>query len=128
MAVSVIAAARAVLVAALPGVNVSYKIPEPLTQRFIRISRAGGPRGRDIDSPRIIVECYASTAAKAADGPRAELDAYAAADALRVAASGGPWAGGWITGWEQNNILDFPDPSQTQHARWQFTGTLYLLT
>lgn len=127
MAVSVISAARAVLVAALPGVKVSNQAPNPLTARYIRISRAGGPREWALDKALILVECFASSAAKAPDGQQAEQDAYTAADALRAASMGGPWAGGHITGWDQNNIVDFPDPDQSSHARWQFTGTLYLL-
>lgn len=127
MAVSAISAARAVLVAALPGVKVSNQAPNPLTARYIRISRAGGPREWALDKALILVECFASSAAKAPDGQQAEQDAYTAADALRAASMGGPWAGGHITGWDQNNIVDFPDPDQSSHARWQFTGTLYLL-
>lgn len=127
MAVSVISAARAVLVAALPGVKVSNQAPNPLTARYIRLSRAGGPREWALDKALILVECFASSAAKAPDGQQAEQDAYTAADALRDASMGGPWAGGHITGWDQNNIVDFPDPDQSTHARWQFTGTLYLL-
>lgn len=127
MAVSVISAARAVLVAALPGVKVSNQAPNPLTARYIRISRAGGPREWALDKALILVECFASSAAKAPDGQQAEQDAYTAADALRAASMGGPWAGGHITGWDQNNIVDFPDPDQSSHARWQFTGTLYML-
>lgn len=127
MAVSVISAARAVLVAALPGVKVSNQAPNPLTARYIRLSRAGGPREWALDKALILVECFASSAAKAPDGQQAEQDAYTAADALRAASMGGPWAGGHITGWDQNNIVDFPDPDQSSHARWQFTGTLYLL-
>lgn len=127
MAVSAISAARAVLVAALPGVKVSNQAPNPLTARYIRLSRAGGPREWALDKALILVECFASSAAKAPDGQQAEQDAYTAADALRAASMGGPWAGGHITGWDQNNIVDFPDPDQSSHARWQFTGTLYLL-
>lgn len=127
MAVSVISAARAVLVAALPSVKVSNQAPNPLTARYIRLSRAGGPREWALDKALILVECFASTAAKAPDGQQAEQDAYTAADALQAASMGGPWAGGHITGWNQNNIVDFPDPDQSTHARWQFTGTLYLL-
>ena len=127
MAVSVISTARAVLVAALPGVKVSNQAPNPLTARYIRLSRAGGPREWALDKALILVECFASSAAKAPDGQQAEQDAYTAADALRAASMGGPWAGGHITGWDQNNIVDFPDPDQSSHARWQFTGTLYLL-
>ena len=132
MAGSVIAAARAVLVAALSStVTVSTKEPNPSAMgggRYVRLTRAGGPRGRDIDRATLLVECFAATAAKSADGPQAEQDAYVLADALRLASSGGPWAGSYIAGWEQNSIVDFPDPDLSTHARWQFTGTLYVLT
>lgn len=130
MAASVIAAARGILVAALQGVQVSTKEPNPQTMsgRYIRLTRAGGPRGRDIDRATLLVECFASTDARSPDGPQAEQDAYTLADALRLASSGGPWAGSYVSGWEQNSIVDFPDPDLSSHARWQFTGTLYVLT
>ena len=128
MPVSVISAARAVLVAALPGLEIVQTFPGTPARRAIRLTRAGGGRGRDLDRPRLIVECFAASAAGAPDGKQAEKDAYIAYDALRAAANGGPWAGAWITGWDGDNIVDFPDPDQTRHARWQFTGVLYLLT
>lgn len=127
MTVSVVAAARAVLAAGLPGVAVSQTIPNPIPARCVRLTRAGGPRGRELDRPRILVECFASTAAGAPDGPQAERDSYTADDALRLAESGGPWAGGWITSWDADTVVDFPHPDLPHHARWQFTGTLYLL-
>lgn len=127
---SAVAAAQAVLRAAprLAGVPIASKAPKPLVRRFIRVTRSGGPRGRHLDTPRILVECYASTATDTGDGPRAELDAMAAVDALMNAASGGPWAGGWVTGWDGNNLADYDHPDFPSHSRWQFTGTLYLLT
>ncbi|GAA1881983.1 hypothetical protein [Williamsia serinedens] len=130
MAGSVILASKLILKAALPGVQVDSKEPNPsaMPSRYIRLTRAGGPRGRDIDRATLLVECFASTAAKSPDGPQAEQDAYALADALRLASSGGPWAGSHVAGWEQNSIVDFPDPDLSTHARWQFTGTLYVLT
>lgn len=128
MAVSAVAAARAVLVAAAPGVGVASQVPNPMPSRFIRVTRAGGGRSRQLDQPRILVECFASTVAGAPDGPAAEQMALTAYDALGNAASAGPWASGWITGWDGNTIADYPDPDQSRHARWQFSGSLYLLT
>ena len=128
MAVSVVSVVRAVLVAAFPSsVKVSNQAPNPLPGRYIRVSRVGGPREWALDKPMVLVECFAASSAKAPDGQQAEQDAYTAADALRASSMGGPWAGGHITGWDQNSIVDFPDPDQASHARWQFTGTLYLL-
>ncbi|GAA2071657.1 hypothetical protein [Williamsia deligens] len=124
---SVVAAGRAILVAALPGVPVSQKVTST-PRRYVRLSRAGGDRGRTTDRPELLVECYASTDAGAPDGPQAERDVTTAYDALRDAAGGGPWAGGWVTKWEGNSIVDYDDPDQPKHARWQFTGTLFLLT
>lgn len=126
MTVSSVAVARAVLLAALPGVKVST-VMEVTDRRRVRISRAGGSRRYALDSPRILLECYASTSAGAPDGVQAEQDALDAYDALAVAANGGPWAGGWVTGWDGNSIADYPDPTQTRYARWQFTGELYVL-
>lgn len=128
MAVSSVAVARAVLVAALPGVKVAQSTPNPIPAKFVRITRRGGGRTRALDQPRILVECFATTAASAPDGLAAEQLALDAYDALRNAASAGPWAGGWVTGWDGNTIADYPDPDQTKHARWQFSGQLYLLT
>lgn len=128
MAVSSIAAARAVLVAALPGVPVSPRVPNPMPPRIIRLTRAGGGRTRDVDAPRLLVECFASTSEGAPDVAGAEQMAVDAYEALRASSSGGPWAGGWITCWEGNSIADYPEPEQTRHSRWQFSGTLYLLT
>lgn len=128
MAVSSVAVARAILVAALPGVKVAQSTPNPIPAQFIRVTRAGGGRSRELDQPRVLVECFATTTASAPDGPAAEQLALNSYDALRSAASAGPWAGGWVTGWEGNSIADYPDPDQTKHARWQFSGQLYLLT
>jgi hypothetical protein len=128
MAISAVAAARAVIVAGLAGVPVSQTAPSPIPRRYVRVTRAGGGRRRELDVPRILVECFASTAAGAPDGQQAEQDAYTAVDALQAAADSGPWAGGWITCWETDTIVDFPDPDQAKHSRWQFSGMLYLLT
>ena len=128
MAVSSIAVARAVLIAALPGVPVSPRVPNPVPPRFIRLTRAGGDRTRELDRPRLLVECFASTPAGAPDVAGAEQLALDAHDALRAASNAGPWAGAWITGWNGNTIADYPEPEQTKHSRWQFSGTLYLLT
>lgn len=128
MAVSSIAVARAVLTAALPGVPVAARVPNPVPRTFIRLTRAGGARGRDLDAPRLLVECFASTGGGAPDVAGAEQLALAAHDALRLASNAGPWAGGWVTGWDGNTIADYPEPEQTKHSRWQFSGTMYLLT
>lgn len=130
---SAVAATRAVVLAAIPGIVVANRLPSTLPRRCVRVSRAGGPRGRDLDVPTMLVECYASTADKEPDGPQAEQDAYAVVDALRRAGSGGPWAGAWITGFGGPNgrgisVVDFEDLDQPSHARWQITGSLYLLT
>lgn len=123
-----IGSALAVVSAALPGVPVATKVPNPLPGRCVRVSRIGGYRRRELDAMRILVECYASTAAGGPDGPRAEADAYAAWDALRAAADGGPWADRYITGFDGDSLADFPDVDvQDSHARWQFSGTLYLI-
>lgn len=125
---SIISAAKAILTPAYPSmVKIANQAPNPLPARFIRLSRVGGPREWALDRATLLVECFASTAAKAPDGQQAEQDVYTAVDALRAAASAGPWAGVHVTGWLQNNIADFPDPDLTTHARWQFTGTLFVL-
>lgn len=127
MAVSSIAVARAVLVAAFPGMRVGPQVPNPVPAKCIRLTRAGGGRTRELDAPRMLVECFASTAAGAPDVAGAEQLALDAYDALRLSSNGGPWAGGYVTCWEGNSIADYPDPDQTKHSRWQFSGVLYLL-
>ena len=125
---SAVVAARAILVDAFDSaVHVASKVPKTMPRRCIRISRAGGLRGRDLDVPRLLVECFASTAENAPDDVQAEQDAYAAHDALAAASNAGPWAGVYATGWKGDAIADFADPGQPSHARFQFTGLLYLL-
>lgn len=126
MARSVVAAARAVAVASLPGVPVSQHVTSA-PPRFVRLSRAGGPRDRYIDRALILVECYASTSAGAPDGQQAEADATALLDAFDLAANGGPWAGSWVSDWEPGGLVDYENPEYPKHSRFQFTGTLFVL-
>lgn len=124
---SSLVAARAVLLAALPGVPVAPVLPNPLPRKVIRLTRVGGDRTRELDRPRILVECFASTIEGAPDVAGAERLALDGYDALRLSSSIGPWAGRYVTCWEGNSVADYPDPALQRHARWQFTGTLYLL-
>lgn len=125
-AVSSIALARAIALAALPGVKVSTTFTGG-DRRRIRLTRGGGPREWALDMPRILAECYATTESGAPDGVQAEADALTLYDAFSASPTLGPWAGGWVTRWDGNTIADYPDPSQPTYARWQFTGDLYLL-
>lgn len=127
MATSAIAVARAILTAALPDMQVAPHAPNPLPRRFVRLTRAGGARTRELDRPRLLVECFASTVSSAPDVAGAEQLALDAYDALRRSPNGGPWAGGVVTLWDGNTIADYDDPDQSTHSRWQFAGTLYLL-
>ena len=128
MAGSSLATARAILMSAFPGVSVSQRLPNPLPRRCIRISRVGGRNTRELDEPLILVEVFASTTTGEPDAAQAELDASAVDAAMRAASdSPTPWAGRWVSMWEGGNIVDFPDPDETSHARWQLTGTLYLI-
>lgn len=125
MAVSSVAVVRAIVSGALPGVPVSQTISDR-SQRMIRVDRVGGRRGREVDEARILVECFAATASGAPDGPRAEQDALAVYDALRLS-PGRAWGGGWVADFDGNSIVDYPDPTQSKYARWQFTGVLYIM-
>lgn len=120
-----VAAAQAIVRAAL-GVPVSSNVTSA-PARFVRLTRSGGPREWAIDKVQVIVECYASTASGSPDSPQAERDALAAYDALSDASFAGPWAGRHISMWEGNSISDYPNPLYPKHARWQFTGALYVL-
>lgn len=119
--ISPVTAARAVLVAAVPGVPVSTRVPNPRPDRFVRLVRAGGSRTRELDKMLLVVECWAL------DAVQAEQDALTVAEALRTSPAGGPWAGAWITRWDTNAIADNPDPD-TDQARFTVTGTLFTLT
>ena len=128
MAGSSLAPARAILLAAFPGVSVSQQAPKKLPRRFIRISRVGGKNTRELDAPLILVEAFASTTDGEPDAAQAEQDASAVDAAMRSASSSPtPWADRWVSMWEGGNIVDFPDPDEPHHSRWQLTGTLYLL-
>lgn len=118
--VSSIAVARAILAHHFPGVKIASKVPNPLPARCIRVTRAGGPKDWAIDHPYLLVECWNL------DSVQAEQDALTAYTALEAANRGGPYAGAYVSGWDGNTIVDFPDPDVPQ-ARWQFTGQLHLI-
>lgn len=120
--ISPLAVARAAVVAAMPGVPVSTKVPNPRPPRFIRLVRVGGGRTREVDRMLLVVECWAP------DGVQGEHDALTVSEALRTAPSGGPYGGGWITSWVTNTIADFPDPEIPSQARFTVTGTLVTMT
>lgn len=115
------AVCRAVLVASLPTLPVSTKVPNPRPSRFIRLVRVGGPRSRSVDHAMFVIECWA------ADAVQAEQDALAVHEALRLAPDAGPYADGWVTRWEAMSIADYPDPEVDQ-ARFTVTGTLHVRT
>ncbi|QMU19350.1 hypothetical protein [Gordonia rubripertincta] len=121
MATSSLLAAQAILRAAFPGVKVGAKVPNPRPDRFFRVDRVGGGRDRDIDHPRILVECWNK------DAGQAEQDALDAYDALAHSPNGGPWAGAHVTRWEGNNIAHLDDPDVTTQSRWQFFGVLHTI-
>lgn len=118
--------ARAIALQAVPGVPIAPTFVAG-DRRRVRLTRAGGDRGSVIDTPRILVECFATTASGAPDIAQAEQDAYTIYDALADASNGGPWAGSYVSLWRGNTIADYPDPTQTKYARWQFLGDLYVL-
>ncbi|AXQ62844.1 hypothetical protein [Gordonia sp. 4N] len=128
MTVSTIAAAIAILQPHYPGVGIGTRFPNdpdpevPRPDRFIRLSRAGGDRDPALDHPRLLVEFLD------VDEVRGEVDCYRGYDILAAAGGGGPYAGGWVTGWEGNTIAQFDDPDLPGHTRWQFSGSLHILT
>lgn len=112
--------ARGVLVDAFPGVQVGTKVPNPRPDRFLRIVRTGGRKGRVIDRPLLVVECWA------ADSVQAETDASRVHEMFRLAPNFGPWDGGWVASWDCLSIADFPDPDVDQ-ARFTVTGYLNII-
>lgn len=119
--ISPTAVCRAVIVAALPGVPVSTKVPNPRPDRFIRLVRVGGARGRELDRAMFVVECWALRDIDA------EQDALAVSQALRLAPGAGQFAGGYVTRWDSMSVADYPDP-EVQSARFTVTGVLNVIT
>ncbi|QDP43640.1 tail terminator [Gordonia phage PhorbesPhlower] len=119
-------AAQAVAKAALTGVPVSSIVTSD-PARFVRVTRIGGPRERFLDRARILVECYGSKPSGSPDTGWAENAATTLADAFQAASNGGPWAGLWVTDWAPDSLSDYANPDYPKHARFQFTGTLFVL-
>lgn len=112
---AVVSVARSLLSAQFPGVPISSRVPNPRPDRFIRVSRAGGPRDWAQDKPLILVECWAPTEPEAA----ADADlAYAVLAAVNYTEPD------QATFWDGGAIVSFDDPAVTNQSRYQFTGTL----
>lgn len=112
-----LAEAIRVLKTGFTGVPVGSK--SSTTARHLRVTRAGGSRDRSVDHMTLLVECWAPTSVQA------ELDAIAVDDLLRRA----PNISDVVTGWDDNRIVDFPDPDPAvQLHRFQVLGTLHCLT
>ncbi|QHJ86349.1 tail terminator [Gordonia phage Kuwabara] len=119
-------AAQAIAKAALPGVQVSSTVSND-PPRFVRVTRIGGPRERSLDRARILVECYGSKTGGSPDTGWSETAADTLIDGFQHASNAGPWAGLWVTDWEPDSLADYPNPAYPKHARFQFTGTLFVL-
>lgn len=111
----VVSVARGLLVPHFPGVTISSRVPNPRPQRFIRISRAGGPRDWAIDRALILVECWAATEPAASADADLAYAVLAAVNYTEVAPA---------TYWDGGNLVSFDDPAITNQSRYQFTGTL----
>lgn len=96
-------------------VKVSTELPKNRPDEHIVISRIGGGQSTfGANDPRFLIECYART----------EVAAEALAERAQHA---------WqsmrqkpiVRGWSDGNLAKYPAPD-TDHSRFQFTGTLRL--
>lgn len=114
-------AAIAILEDALPGILVTPRVPKTRPTQFVRVTRAGGGLVNPVtDSPRILVECWATSYGQA------ETMANTARAALRNAQSQ-YWAGIFVRRWRwdsEDGPVDWPDPDVTDMERFQFHGDL----
>lgn len=115
--------ALAILADATPDIPGYDAIPEPRPAKFYVVTRAGGEqRNPKMDTPRILVECWAEDSAEAEDMTRPARRAF------RNAA--GRWfGGGFIYGWgNEQGPTDYNDPEIQDRRRCQFFGDLSIST
>jgi hypothetical protein len=95
--------------------------PRTPPERYIRVARAGGVmRNRVTDAATMVISCYATDPADAADLANQ-------ARAALVAGRGHRAAGVLVRGWvEMGGPAYYPDPDRNDRVRYQFTGELRL--
>ena len=102
------------------GVPVSTAVPAQRPDRFVTVSRAGGPRLNLVQAkPTVLVECWATTTGAAWDLVSA---AYDAMDALPD--RDGPLPkGAWVADVDLAEPVNNPDAA-TGTPRYQFVATI----
>lgn len=119
----VVPIALAVLAAIDPGAPGLDEIPEPRPPRFYKVTRAGGDYTNPAyDSPRVLIECWAT------DSATAEHMAVTAAAAFKNA-RGKTILGTFIHGCDDiQGPVDYNDPAIQDRRRCQFLATLMTST
>lgn len=114
------AVARLLLVDHLPGVHVSTRLPNPLPDKVVRVSRIGGPRINALmDAPEMLFECWASTS------PEAAALAGDVHEVLYAARNGTAVGTVRVKATSPTGPVNLPDPD-TALTRYQFTCSLTL--
>ncbi len=115
--------ALAILAAIDPDTPGSDEIPEPRPQRFYKVTRAGGEYGNPaFDSPRVLVECWAT------DSATAESMALAAAAGFKNV-RGKTFLNTFMHGCDDiQGPVDYNDPAIQDRRRSQFLATLLTST
>ncbi len=106
---SSIVVVRKLLAPAFPDVHIGSRVLSPRPQRFVRVTRFGGPTDWAIDRASMLLEFWAP------DSVQAERDALTGDRVLRASDD---------YYWRGNGITEFPDPDYANQSRWQLTGTL----
>lgn len=119
----VVPIALAILAAADPDTLGSDEIPEPRPSRFYKVTRAGGDYTNPAyDSPRVLIECWAT------DSATAEQMALNATAAFKNA-RGKTFLNSFIHGCDDiQGPVDYNDPAIQDRRRCQFLATLLTST
>jgi hypothetical protein len=106
------------LAAGLPGVTVATNVPNSRPVKLVRVRRRGGPR-RDVvlETPLLLVDCWAAEEVVASDLARLAAGVFASLQGQTVAGSHITHAE--ILGGPSND----PDPDSAS-PRYSFTGQL----
>lgn len=104
------------LMSVVTGAYVSSDAPDPLPARLVTIQRVGGTKQNLVtDAPLLIIQAWS----------RDKGDAYDLCKLVRAhvdAMPGNTYSGTWVYGvTEVGGVAYFPDPVNTDYARYQFT-------
>ncbi|RJO79312.1 hypothetical protein D5S18_02990 [Nocardia panacis] len=122
--------ARALLVAQLGNVPVLTDIDIQRPNRFVRITRVGGPRLTKVtDGPMILAECWDVRSAEALAGEVADIFELAPGRYVNYTGDDGKPAHAWISSWhEVGGPVRHPDPDVLSQDRWTLTVRLGIST